>query len=239
LSPGIVDGIAKRGINRSQIIDIPNGCDLRIFANKDHPWRPEGIQQEDFMAVFAGTHGMANDLNALLDVAVELKKRGRIDIKFLLVGQGKLKPELLKRAENENLTNVIFHEPVNKSLLSSLMSGTDLGLQILANIPAFYYGTSPNKFFDYIAAGVPVLINYPGWLAELIKQFDCGLTVPPENAGAFADAREFAADNKLLLQKMGAKASVLAKTQFSRDDLADCWVDWVVNGVGKKYEAFN
>jgi hypothetical protein len=52
----------------------------------------------------------------------------------------------------------------NKEKLSGLMKSAGLGLQILANVPAFYYGTSPNKFFDYIAAELPVLNNYPGWL---------------------------------------------------------------------------
>ena len=52
----------------------------------------------------------------------------------------------------------------DKEKLSGLMKSADLGLQILANVPAFYYGTSPNKFFDYIAAGLPVLNNYPGRL---------------------------------------------------------------------------
>ena len=61
------------------------------------------------------------------------------------------------------------------------MKSADLGLQILANVPAFYYGTSPNKFFDYIAAGLPVLNNYPGWLAEMIEDNKFGYSVKPEN----------------------------------------------------------
>ena len=53
----------------------------------------------------------------------------------------------------------------------------DIGLMILENIPAFYYGTSPNKFFDYISLGLPVLNNYPGWLVEMISENNCGIAV--------------------------------------------------------------
>lgn len=59
-----------------------------------------------------------------------------------------------QRVRDEVITNVIFHEPVNKTKLAGLMASADVGLQLLANYPAFYFGTSPNKFFDYIAAGL-------------------------------------------------------------------------------------
>lgn len=165
LSPGIVEGIAHRGVPRDRIASVPNGCDLGIFAGDVQPWRPAKVRATDLTAVFAGTHGMANGLDAVLNVAVELKHRGRDDIKLVLIGQGKLKAGLQARAARDGLDNVVFHDPVNKAKLAGLMAATDLGLQILANVPAFYYGTSPNKFFDYIAAGLPVLNNYPGWLS--------------------------------------------------------------------------
>jgi len=227
LSPGIVDGIAHRNVSRDRIALVPNGCDLGIFANAPEPWRPAGVAADDLLAVFAGTHGIANGLDAVLDAAAELKRRGRSDIKLMLIGQGKLKAGLHARAQREGLVNVIFHDPVNKARLAGLMAATDLGLQVLANVPAFYYGTSPNKFFDYIAAGLPVLNNYPGWLAEMIAEHECGFAVPPDDAGAFADALERAADDRSALKLMGQRGRVLAQTQFDREKLADRWVDWV------------
>ena len=53
--------------------------------------------------------------------------------------------------------------------------------------PAFYYGTSPNKFFDYISSGLAVLNNYPGWLADMIQENKLGIVVPPKDANAFAE----------------------------------------------------
>jgi glycosyltransferase involved in cell wall biosynthesis len=229
LSPGIVDGIVHRGVPRERVALVPNGCDLDLFAQKAEPWRPEGVQPTDLMAVFAGTHGMANGLDAVLDVAAELKCRGRGDIKLVLIGNGKLKPALQQRAAREGLDNVVFHEPVNKSRLSGLMAATDVGLQVLANVSAFYFGTSPNKFFDYIAAGLPVLNNYPGWLAGMINDNSCGFAVPPDDPAAFADALEQAAADRNALKVMGQRGRELAGHAFDRDLLANRWVDTLHN----------
>lgn len=232
LSPGIVEGIKKRGVKPEKIELVPNGCDLDIFSKEVKSWRPEYVADTDLMAVFTGTHGMANGLDAVLSVAKELKIRKRLDIKLVLVGQGKLKEQLKIAAENDNLDNIIFHSPVDKIKLAGLMSNADLGLQLLANIPAFYYGTSPNKFFDYISAGLPVLNNYPGWLAGIIKDNQCGYAIEPDNSQVFADVLESAADNRELLSIMGKRAQLLAKQEFDRKDLADKWVAWVT-GVRK------
>ncbi len=90
LSPGIAAGIARRGVCPACIATIPNGCDIDIFGGGEPAWRPEGVADTDLLAVFTGTHGMANGLDAVLDAAAELKRRARADIKLLLVGEGKL-----------------------------------------------------------------------------------------------------------------------------------------------------
>lgn len=230
LAPGISQGIARRGVKAQAITMIPNGCDIEVFRSSPSPWRPEGVQEDDLLAIFTGTHGIANGLDAVLDAAGVLQQRGRTDIKLALVGDGRLKNTLQERAEREGLQNVVFHPPVDKQHLSGLMAAADLGIQVLANVPAFYYGTSPNKFFDYIAAGLPVLNNYPGWLAEMIEARGCGFVVPPDDPAAFADALERAADNRIALRAMGKRAADFAKQEFQRQRLADRWVAWVTRG---------
>jgi glycosyltransferase involved in cell wall biosynthesis len=221
LSPGIVDGIKRRGISGDIISLAPNGCDLDLFSGDVLPWRPEGASQDDFLAIFTGTHGAANGLNAVIDAAAELKRRHAQKIKLALVGDGREKPALMQRVADEALADyVIFLDPVPKTQLAGLMKSADLGLQILANVPAFYYGTSPNKFFDYLAAGLPVLTNYPGWVADLVTQHDCGVAITQGNASSFADALIAMAqetDAAMLARK--ANAHALAKQKFSRDSL--------------------
>ncbi len=227
LSPGIVEGIARRGVRRDRIAMVPNGCDLTLFSEGVESWRPEGVRDDQLLAVFTGTHGPANGLDAVLDAAQVLKARGCESIRIALVGQGREKPRLIERAREAELDNLMFLDQIPKTRLRGLMAGADLGLQILANVPAFYYGTSPNKFFDYIAAGLPVLNNYPGWLADMIEENDCGYAVSPDDPEAFADALIEASEDRQALLEKGKRARALAEDQFSRERLSGVWVEWL------------
>jgi len=227
LAPGIVEGIKARGVKTDTVAMIPNGCDLRLFNDKGdvNGWRPKGVADDDLMAVFTGAHGYANGLDAVLDAALILKNEEREDIKIVFIGEGILKNKLKARAADAKLTNCIFLDAVPKKKLAGLLVEADLGLMILANVPAFYYGTSPNKFFDYISTGLPVLNNYPGWLADMITESGCGLAVQPDDPVAFAEALKYAADNRPALMEMGKKARKLATQQFDRQLLSDKLVD--------------
>jgi glycosyltransferase involved in cell wall biosynthesis len=98
-------------------------------------------------------------------------------------------------------------------------------MMLLKNIPSLYYGTSPNKFFDYIASGLPVINNYPGWLADMIKSHQCGMVVPPDNPAAFADAVVWMRDHLNEIREMGRRGRKLAETEFSRDRVAARFVE--------------
>lgn len=225
LSPGIVDGIIRRGIHKDNVTMIPNGCDLDVF---DRDCAPASGIGEAMVAIYAGTHGRANALANVLAAAMLVQARGRNDIIVMLVGNGSEKPLLLKEAQG--LRNVQFIDAMPKNQLADLFARADIGLQSLANVPAFYYGTSPNKFFDYLSAGLPVLCNYPGWVAELITEYDCGFVVPPDCPKAFADALEAAADDRTRLKEMGRRARNMGRDQFARRDLANAWCSWVIDG---------
>lgn len=227
LSPGIVRGIERRGVSSDRITLVPNGCDLALFGSSQKAWRPPSVRDDQLMAVFTGTHGNANGLNAVLDAAAVLKARRRDDVRIVLVGGGGEKNRLQQRAQAEGLDAVVFLDSIPKTELAGLLAGADLGLQTLRNVPAFYFGTSPNKFFDYIAAGLPVLNNYPGWLAEMISENDCGYAVPPDDPEAFADALIAAAEDREGLKAKGDNAHELAASRFARSKLAREWVAWV------------
>jgi glycosyltransferase involved in cell wall biosynthesis len=236
LAPGIVKGIESRRIPSSRVVMIPNGCDLDLFKpSSEKAVNLPGIKAGDFTAVFSGAHGIANGLDAVLEAAAVLLTRKQGRVKLLFIGDGKLKPHLQKRAGKEGLTNCLFFDPVPKTELAEIISAADLGLMILANFPAFYRGTSPNKFFDYIAAGLPVLNNYPGWLAELINNYDCGLAVKPDDPVAFAEALIYLADHPVRCREMGKNSRRLAVSQFDRKELAGQFVDF----IELKYEKSN
>lgn len=234
LSPGIAEGIARHGVSNAQITLIPNGCDFGVFSGKVAPWRPEGVEPHHLMAIYMGTHGIANGLDAVLNAAGELQRRGQNDIRIVLIGQGKCKPALQERAQQLGLRNVLFLSPVTKRQLVGLVASADIGMQILANVPAFYTGTSPNKFFDYLAASRPVLINYPGWLAALIREYDCGYTVAPDDPVAFADALEKALREREQLPQMGIRARQLGEAEFNRDKLSLHFAEWLENVAARR-----
>jgi glycosyltransferase involved in cell wall biosynthesis len=232
LAPGIVEGISRRSAKGHPIALIPNGCDLELFhpGLRGHIDIP-GIAPGDFVAGFTGAHGRANGLDSILDAAAVLKRRGIGNIKILLVGDGSEKPRLQDRAKSEGLDNVVFHPPMPKRKLAVLTASLGCGLMTLDNIPAFYRGTSPNKFFDYIAAGIPVVNNYPGWLADMIEKNQFGLAVCPGSAELFADALVNLASNSAAAENMGKSARKFAEDNFDRGMLATKFVHTIESTV--------
>jgi glycosyltransferase involved in cell wall biosynthesis len=227
LSPGIVKGIKKRCSKEKNVIMIPNACDLELFSKKTIKYRHSDINKDDLIAIYTGSHGEANGLDAVVDAAEVLKKRGVKNIKFVFIGEGKTKSNLLKRCENSNIDNCIFIDPVNKEKLSQYLHGADIALMILANVPEFYYGTSPNKFFDYIACGLPILNNYPGWIAELIEENYCGIAIKPDQPEIFADTLEMIEKNRERLKIMSKNSMDLATKTFDRKKIADEMIDFI------------
>ena len=237
LSPGIEKGIESRGVKKNKIVMIPNGCDLELFNPSGGGSSPLAeFVQSDYFAVFAGAHGLANGLDQLLDVASELKKLDRSDISLLFVGEGSLKSELIREAKMRGLDNCAFLDPVSKIELANIFRVADIGLMVLANVPAFYYGTSPNKFFDYISSGLPVINNYPGWLAELIEESSCGAALAPGNAKQFAGKIIEICDDDVVRAAMATSARGLAESSFSRRQLSDNFVDVLERVNTRRYQ---
>lgn len=225
LAPGIVEGILRRAQHGKLVAMIPNCCDLGLFTPiARQAARLEGAGPGDFVAVFTGAHGPANGLGAVLEGAAVLKQRGNARIKIVLIGDGREKSSLMASARQRGLDNCLFLPPMPRVELAPLVASAGCGLMILKNVPAFYYGTSPNKFFDYISAGIPVLNNYPGWIADLIRENECGLAIEPDAPEALAEALEVLAASPERCRHMGERSRKLAEEQFSRQTLADEFV---------------
>ncbi|MDR1497150.1 MAG: glycosyltransferase family 4 protein [Puniceicoccales bacterium] len=228
LSPGIVEGIKRRAPQKTPVTMIPNGCDLTLFSPElRREIAAPGLVKGDFVAGFTGAHGIANALDAALDAASVLKRRNATRIKLLFIGDGNRRDALVERARREGLDNCVFLPPVPKTELSTLTASLNCGMMLLKNVPAFYHGTSPNKFFDYIAAGIPVLNNYPGWLAGLITASHCGIVVPPNAPEDFADALIRLANSPDDNAAMRHNARLLASQSFAREKHAAAWCDFI------------
>ncbi len=236
LSPGIVEGIKKRSRKDLPVAMIPNGSDIDVFSpGRREELNIDGISETELAAVFTGAHGIANGLDNVLDAAACLKRMNRNTIKLIFIGDGQMKEHLLRRVREERLDNCIFLDPVPKKELNKITGSADLGMMVLANVPAFYYGTSPNKFFDYLASGLPVINNYPGWIADLITENHCGKPVRPDDPEAFAGMLMWFDDHRDVLQEMSNNARTLAEKRFNRDLLAADFIACLENTAAVYY----
>lgn len=179
LALGVAQAIADDGIPVERIHFIPNAADPEDFepsAPRQELRRRYGF--DGVTIIYAGAHGPANGLDFVLDAAADVA-RDLPEVRFVLVGDGLSKPALMARAALRRLNNVVFLEPVPKQEIPDLLAATDAGLHVLADLPLFLYGVSPNKLFDYMASGLPVLTNTAGEVGEIVKSNDAGIVVEP------------------------------------------------------------
>lgn len=193
LAESNTDRICERGVDRTKIVPIPNGVDLQEFSAAE-----AGCDLSDpdrFTFVYAGAHGPANDLETAVRAAAVLQERGRSDIGLVLLGDGASKESLIRLCKEMALDNVRFVEPVSKAEVPATLRTADAGLMVLAPVDLFTYGVSPNKLFDYMGAGLPVLTNVPGLVSDLVRKAGVGRTVPGGDPNALADGMEAMADD--------------------------------------------
>jgi len=234
LSPGMKDGVCSTGYPDERVAVIPNGSDVDLFQPTTAKSTDERFgDPDDLRLVFTGAHGLANGLDAVLAAAALLQRRGEEGIRFVFIGEGGQKERLIERSRREGTAGLIrWLDSMPKDDLARVLPQLDVGLMVLKNVPAFHHGTSPNKFFDYIAAGLPVLNNYPGWLADRIRENECGIVVAPDDAEAFADAVVWMRDHRDELREMGRRGRRLAEREFARPLLAERFVGVLEGAYG-------
>ncbi|MCS6908261.1 MAG: glycosyltransferase family 4 protein [Anaerolineales bacterium] len=220
-SPGFVEHVQKRGAKRVEV--IPNGSDLELFAQGEDGSefrRRHGLEGK-FVVLYAGAHGLSNDLDQVLKAAEYLRTHS--EIVFVLVGDGKEKLRLLEEASRKGLSNVRFLPPVPKNEMAGILRGADVCLAILKPIPL--YGTVfPNKVFDYMAAGKAVLLAIPGVIRRVVEEHRAGLAVPPGDPRTLAEAVLYLAQNRELVREMGRNGQRAIQTQFDRKKLAEAFL---------------
>lgn len=183
LLPNIHAYLEPLGIPADRVVWIPNGVDLsRYDALRDYA----GGGRAPFTVMYVGGHVQSNALDVVLDAARIEQERGR-EVRFVFVGDGVDKPRLMERARD--LRNVEFRGLVPKSELARVMGEADAFVFSLRDLPLYRYGISLNKLCDYLASGRPILFAGRSTY-DAVDRARAGLTVPPENPAALADAVE-------------------------------------------------
>lgn len=211
---GWEDHIAALGADPSKVVVIPNGTevsDFEVSESKEELRERYGIS--GYTAVFAGSHGPYVGLPLLLDAAEQLPH-----VNFLLVGAGADKQKAIEDAQRRGLTNVTFRDPVAKSELPSLLRACDVGIHSVTPQPVFDKGMSPNKLFDYLAAGLPVVTNAKVPLRTVVQDDLCGAVVEPD--GIAEGVERVRQADEATLRRWRDSAMELMTTRFSRTSAA-------------------
>lgn len=216
-SPGFIRHVETHGARRVEL--VPNGADLSMFDPQADgaDFRKEHGLQGKFIALYAGAHGMSNDLGVLLEAAALLKEYSHIAI--VLLGDGKEKATLQKQAGEMGLNNLYFIPPIPKTKMGPALAAADACIAILKPIP-LYATVYPNKVFDYMAAGRPVILAIEGVIREVIEQAGAGIPVPPGNPQAIAEAILSLAQELHTGQEMGNNGRQYLQDHFNRPALA-------------------
>jgi glycosyltransferase involved in cell wall biosynthesis len=180
--------LLARGCPEEKLALIPNGANTALFH-----YQPEEAARfrlahglgDAFVVVYAGTHGIAQGLETLLEAAAIL--RDSADIRFVLVGEGPVKAGLQALRAGLGLDNVLMLPEQPRSTIPAVLSAADAASVPLRKV-ALFHGTRPSKMFDAWACELPVLLSVDGEARRTLEAAQGGLYVPPEDPQALADA---------------------------------------------------
>jgi glycosyltransferase involved in cell wall biosynthesis len=217
-SPGFRGHVEARGAYPVHL--IPNGADTTMFHPEERgaAFRAAHQLEGKFIALYAGAHGMSNDLDVLLDAADLL--RDTPELALVLLGDGKEKANLQARASQMGLENVVFIPPVPKGEMPNAIAAADVCIAILKPIE-LYKTVYPNKVFDYMAAGRPVLLAIDGVIREVVETAQAGIAVPPGDPQALVETLRIFESDRQLIQTLGQNGRTHVEAYFDRAGLAD------------------
>jgi glycosyltransferase involved in cell wall biosynthesis len=215
-SPGFIELVREKGGREVSL--IPNGADIELFNNVDNSETRKTLGWTDqFIVLYAGAHGMSNDLGVVLQAAQLLKDEKTVHL--VLLGDGKEKSALILEAKKIGLSNVTFSDPVPKNRVAELLIAADACIAILKPID-MYKTTYPNKVFDYMAAKKPVILAIDGVIRKVVESAGCGIFCTPGDPIALADGIKYFYKNPEIAVNMGLKGYDFLKTNFSREKFA-------------------
>lgn len=226
LLPGTAPYLRGRGMAPDKFRYIPNGFDpaetphalplpvaeqITAFA---HPFKA--------LCVYAGGHALSNALDPLIEAAARPESA---TVGFLLVGKGVEKARLMQRAHTLGQKNILFLDAVEKRAVPSLLALADIAYIGWHDSPLYQFGTSPNKLFDYMLAGLPV-VHATGSQYDLVRDAGCGVSVPADDVPAIAQAiARLAALTVPERRTLGQRGRIFVERHHSYPTLARQFLD--------------
>jgi len=224
LSPGMKDGIVGTGVDSEKVTVIPNASDLellRVPPEVGQVYRGRhGKLGERPWVVYAGASGRVNALDWVVTLA-DAVRRLEPDIAFLFFASGSEEDRILAAAKAAGILeeNFFWMGRVPRSELAAVLSAATVVCSFFVDLPVMRTN-SANKFFDALAAGRPVVINYGGWQAELLERTGAGLALDRNDVGGSARSLVQAVCDPGWLERAGGASARLGETEFDRRRLA-------------------
>lgn len=222
LSPGMQEGVIKAGTPVEKTSMIPNMSKPDIFY--PHEVNMDIVKQFDidltkFNVIHFGMLAVANGLDYIVNAAIELKKRGDESIQFLFMGEGAMQPMLEGMVRDNDLHNVRFLGNYKVGVVAEVTNCCDASITSFKNLPILATN-SPNKLFDSLSAGKPIIVNSAGWTKDMVEKENCGFYVDPEKPEMLAAKLLELKDNKPLLEEWGKNALRLSVEVYDKAKLA-------------------
>lgn len=233
LSPGMEDGVLRTGIPSTKVTMIPNMSKIDHFFVRPHNLQllsKYQLQKDSFKLIYFGSMGLSNGIDYILDTAKLLKDFADID--FIFIGYGSMIDTFMERCKIENLDNVRFLGRFGIEETAELVNLCDITLVTFADIPILYTN-SPNKLFDSLSAGKPIIVNSKGWTKTMVETHQCGIYVDPNSPQNFADKILELKKNPERLVQMGQNARILAESTYDKSILCAQFADVVKSLVPK------
>lgn len=235
LSPGMEEGVLKVGTPKEKSTMVPN----MSKPDKFYPHEPNlniinefGIDMNKFNLIHFGAMGFDNHLEYIVEAAHLAQEQGYDDLNFIFLGDGSTKPAMEELAKKYNLKNVQFLGNHKMAVVSEIVNCCDASIVSFQNIPILATN-SPNKLFDSLSAGKPIIVNSAGWTKDLVEKENCGFYVHADFPQQLVDKINEVKNNKELLDAWGKKSRELSLSTFDKKILSAKVADVLENAVKK------
>lgn len=223
LSPGMQDGVVKY-IPKEKTSMIPNMAKMDEFWPREKNYelmRVLGLKNDSFKIIHFGSLGLANGAHTIIESAKLMKEVS--DVEFLFVGGGSTENDLICEVDKHQLTNVKFLGKFPMKEVSEIVNFCDVSIVSFLDLPILYTN-SPNKLFDSLSAGKPIIVNSAGWTKDMVEQHNCGYYVNPIHPEELVEKLLFLKKHPEVVEQMGNNSRALAETVYDKTILCQEFV---------------